>query len=349
MKRHTAKWKRYLEWQRFIKRIRTCRNYIEQLRARERRGIRLNKKSKQKSTFQENESPTVVLTAPSVFDLRSNREEMLSFYDQLRNTIASQRKCLIRMEDVSVVTVGSMLYLVAILRDDAQSKINVSGTIPRDTKCVSIIQASGFYDFVHTDRYVKVSSESKIAKIEVHKKHDTNAITELCQFSCDCLGTSLATDAAPLYATLSELVQNTIGHAYKKTAKGGKWYVAAQYMQDDGEVEVTFLDTGEGIPNTVKRRFYEVPVIPFVGKDESLILSALKGELRTSTGLSYRGKGLPEIYNYFLNGDICKLAIASGKGFIDMSEPIHLKNEFFGTLFSFRVTGDASERTLRRN
>ena len=52
------------------------------------------------------------------------------------------------MDDIIDVSVGSVLYLVALLADAGEKHILINGTVPRDRQCASIILASGFFDYV---------------------------------------------------------------------------------------------------------------------------------------------------------------------------------------------------------
>lgn len=341
MKRNTRRRTRNLKRQTLLCRKRSYRNYLGRLGVRTRRGNhrRVRNRARQTPATRKIANPGIQMTTPAIFNLRKNREPMLRFYDELRGAIAEKRMATILMDDITDVSIGSLLYLVAIIVDARQNKVQVSGTVPHDRRCAAIIDSSGFFDFVHAVNRQRPKVRMNIAKITYHKKHDTRAIKELCEFVCGSIGKDMSKDAEPLFATLSELVQNTIGHAYKDMGSNGQWYVAAEHLKEENAVEVTFLDTGAGIPATVHRRIYELIPNPFAGKDEQLIMSALKGDLRTSTGKRYRGKGLPEIYGYSNKGDIRELAIASGRGYIYRNQPYHLDNEFFGTLFSFRIGG----------
>ena len=119
------------------------------------------------------------------------------------------------------------------------------------------------------------------------------------------------------------------------------WYI---YVEKAGEyVRSVFLDTGVGIPKTIRLNFVE-QVTNLLLKDKSdakYISSALKGTFRTETREGHRGKGLPGIYEDALSGRICDLSIVSGRGKCTVLEngeieETVLHTNFEGTLISWK-------------
>jgi hypothetical protein len=106
----------------------------------------------------------------------------------------------------------------------------------------------------------------------------------------------------------------------------------------------TFLDNGLTIPATIRRNLGEyladiagvlLPVVQT--QDHRLIESALKGDFRTKTGVVYRGKGLPKIYEYSNNRNIENLVVISRNGYVGVANGIvkDLNEKFYGTLLSW--------------
>ena len=115
-----------------------------------------------------------------------------------------------------------------------------------------------------------------------------------------------------------ELMTNTHNHAYNN--KNGfikAWYLFASVNNDKGCIEITFVDTGEGIPVTVAKKMIEKI---FTKKDNQYIISALNGDFRTQTHEKNRGKGLPDIYEHFNKNQIKNLKIISCKGKVELND-----------------------------
>jgi hypothetical protein len=138
-----------------------------------------------------------------------------------------------------------------------------------------------------------------------------------------------------------ELMTNTKQHAYNDTKRKfttTDWYVFARHDIESNSVRFIFLDTGEGIPSTVKKTFRET--LPIIGKSEtSYIQSALEGELlRTRTGKTYRGKGLPKIYSFYKEGIIKDLTIISNYGYFGSKRSNDINQKLNGTLFYWELS-----------
>lgn len=106
-----------------------------------------------------------------------------------------------------------------------------------------------------------------------------------------------------------------------------------------------FLDTGVGIPTTMWYNHKEklINLLPTSNRDASYIASALRGAVRSETQKSYRGKGLPGIYQDSVNGQISNMCIISGKGKCVIKndgsiEEATLPMQFEGTLFCWEYT-----------
>ena len=134
---------------------------------------------------------------------------------------------------------------------------------------------------------------------------------------------------------------NTTQHAYNTRFNSlNSWYLYAESLQD--KVRFVFLDTGLGIPTTVKKNFFE-KILP-LSKDCELIKSALKGDYRTQTKQKNRGKGLPQISECFSLGILENVSIYSGCGCCKLTDKngdydlIEYKNKIFGTLFSWEIS-----------
>ena len=119
------------------------------------------------------------------------------------------------------------------------------------------------------------------------------------------------------------------------------WYVYAE--SHDKSIQFIFLDTGVGIPKTIKKSVLERTRDFFRENDAEYIASTLRGEFRTVTREDNRGKGLPEIYANIGNGAILSLSILSGRGMCNVSSDGRISEcaigtEFPGTMFIWDIS-----------
>ena len=142
-------------------------------------------------------------------------------------------------------------------------------------------------------------------------------------------------------------MSNTNNHAYKFS--GGwrnKWWIIAVYDKSRKVVTYTMLDNGAGIPGTVRLKLKELIRVKMIPRgdelDSDLIKSAFMGdEKRSRTWLSWRGKGLPSIYDSLKKKRIRNLLAISNRGYFNMEngQVTELKRKFYGTLLSWEVRG----------
>lgn len=142
---------------------------------------------------------------------------------------------------------------------------------------------------------------------------------------------------------------NTCQHAYNEGLKQtNSWYL---YVENDGKkIKFTFLDTGQGIPSTVKKKFWERILKK---SDSEIISSALNGDFRTNTGYKYRGKGLPKIKDCVADHNLDNFFVVSNKAICELKyindnleiEKKDLKNAFSGTIYywELEIKGDKND------
>ena len=252
----------------------------------------------------------------------------------------------IDFSNVTFVGSSALMYLIAIVNDAKNHllfKCYFTGNFPIDGVAKERLINSGFLKFVHAQGRRGIVPESRSIQIRQGRAHDPDTAKDVCVFIQTCCSLSRI-DTIPLYNILLELMGNTYQHAYDTITEAGFWYLFAEETEDF--VEFVFLDTGLGIPTTVQKRFRE-SITAWIGlvKDSSLIVSALKGEFRTKTKETYRGKGLPQIFDCFKSGLLCDGLVYSGAGSCMLGGVLGDKlnvNDFdeklFGTLYSWRVS-----------
>jgi hypothetical protein len=218
-----------------------------------------------------------------------------------------------------------------------------------DDKCNKIFANSGFYKYVYSKKRGPLHADPDTLSIESGSLVVPGKAADTKEFTKRSLMKDESKDTKSIYTTLIECMGNTRQHAYKKGSGYAKWWLMASYDKESVRVHFTFLDNGYGIPSTIRMRFGEKIRSVFgkiVGEvpDSGLILSALNGEFRTRTGIAYRGKGLPSIFETARNKKIDNLIVISKKGYVGWKksekgelESIELKFPLFGTLLSWDI------------
>ncbi|WP_313583318.1 ATP-binding protein [Lacrimispora sp.] len=320
---------------------------LQKLNTRKKKGI---SKNRIRVPLHAGETKDIYIAkAPSDFSFIQNTQETISYFMDILEQMERKRQkqmFFLDVAEVTSVTTDALVYIIALLYNLKRNLLmnySFKGNLPKEKAAEKVFLESGFLNYVKTKRAVMPKVNDKVQIIS-----GTITDTTVAGQICDFVNSRYDRDykfTQPLYKTLIELMSNTVHHAYNKnTITVHSWYL---YAIDMGStIQFTFIDTGEGIPNTVKRKFLEK--IPFFVKDSDLIYSAFMGESRTETGLYNRGHGLPALYEKVISGKLKNFYVLSGTGCCKSVmendtirlEKIDYEKEIFGSIFQFEIEND---------
>ena len=242
-----------------------------------------------------------------------------------------------------MISVESVMYLIAILRNIKRIEahnIICEGNSPQDHDARQLLINSGFYSYVYCKGLNPKAKGKESIRITEGKQADGVLAGQVCEFILQHSNKPRGATRR-IYPLVVELMTNTRQHAYRNHfgTMEENWYIFAEDRKD--YIQFVFLDTGAGIPYTIRKNFTERVAELFIRQDAMFIASALKGDFRTETKMEHRGKGMPEIYSISKEGIISDLTIISGKGMCvvgtegEIEESV-LATSFIGTLFSWK-------------
>lgn len=287
--------------------------------------------------------------APKIFSFIENSDLTISYFDRLISYISKKEnfgsQIFIDTSKVEVLTIDALMYLLALVNNrnrNLKTKYFFKGNFPRNPKIRKLMENSGF------DRFVQYSGDKPIIKsvdniqIVSGEKVDTNLAKKICDFILK-KGNVTRVACQFIYNMMIELMANVYAHAYSEANSilYSRWYCFAEYDAVENTVNFTFMDTGDGIPSTVRKHGLEhIDFLDLKG-DGPYVLSALKGELRSKTKKAYRGKGLPKVFSYCKNNQIQNMRIITNKADVTImdSEPDskELPTSLKGTLFYWKI------------
>lgn len=256
------------------------------------------------------------------------------------------------LEYIENITADAIMYIIAFINNFKKLKIlnvNIGGNLPKNDSVKLFIEDVGFYSYVMGLKRTHMPNNKNRFQISHGQDADGRLVSKICDFINDIMGKKDLLSTKRLYPMIMELMTNTKQHAYNKDNRSSimecNWYIFAEHS--DNSIKFVFLDTGVGIPSTIRYNLTEKMANRFSSqtKDAAFISSALKGEFRTETRKNNRGKGLPGIYHDSISGRIQNMTIISGKGkcFIMKDGEIkekRLLNHFEGTLFCWEYILD---------
>lgn len=312
-------------------------------RKKTKRKVKKNRNRKKKSYKKDN---LIKIRAPKDFSVINNSKETIEYFNKIINIMNSKRvnlRIFLDMIYIENLTIDAIMYTIAIIKNYKYKnvfKYSFCGNTPREVNSRVLFNESGFFKYVNSSNSI-LSHNSRKIQIRSGNKVEPSCVKYICDFINISCGTKKIF-TQNIYNMIIELMTNTVQHAYnsENLLFFNSWYVFVE-SQDDC-IKIVFLDTGEGIPKTVKKKLREK--VPFLKNDSKLIYSSLNGEQRTETNNSYRGKGLPSIADKFIGGYMENLVVFSGAGSCsieDWNRKVYelkdLEDELFGTLFCWEI------------
>jgi hypothetical protein len=275
---------------------------------------------KQKRVFKE-------LRVPGEFSFIHNAEAM----NRLLQTMKSCSKAFhisLDLEGVTLITPEAIAALTATISPSSMPNTTVRGNLPSDPEAKQVLLESGFFDHVKSMTELPKGQFGKITKRKSKRVEPTTARELIECGTLQAFGvkrSSQSTRAA--YTTLIESMGNTHNHAAKEGEETRTWWATAYGDSARRRVCYSFLDTGVGIFKSVNLHWIQKTFRKLgLGDNAKLMLRILEGRVESSTGLPYRGKGLPTIYRKSQNGNIKALFIIANDVYADVS------NEDYRTL-----------------
>ena len=303
-------------------------------------------KAKKRLQYKLHKKSYKTLEAPETFSIFGNPEQTLSFFSDIETRVEFGSPIYFEMKSVEKLSIDTIMYFLALLKRIKSSGVayGFKGSVPSNRNCRDLLESSGFLKYVDSGRTKKdLSHASEVVQINTGQKANDSIAKNICDFTMSKLNLKRE-DIKKLYIMIIELMTNTKHHAYitdgNRRFPFTDWYVFVRHIIEKKAVRFIFLDTGRGIPFTVKRKGFE-PVTEFIGlgpKHTEYITSALKGKLRSRTGESFRGKGLPKIYSYNTQQYINYLTIISNRGYFAVKRKRDMEEELKGTLFYWELS-----------
>ncbi len=334
--------------------LRKKTNYWKQIRISKKRckkELKKRKKKRERKRFQKpNPSKKrgsikkTIFKMEGMFSIRNNPDETICFLNDIKNSCSNNKAVYVDISNVQEITVDALLYLLALIDNIRFRKTHfyIQGNLPKALKAKELFIESGFLKYVNNHNIKTISANVDCMQIYDGRKAEPEIAKNLCLFAMKKLGKSRE-NLRSLYNIIMEIIINTKQHAYDDNeTKLPKWYVYARY--NNNGVDFSILDTGSGIPATIKKDWIEklnelIARFPLIKESDSkLIKSVMNGDFRTQTGDKFRGKGIPSVVDQGNKQYIKNLTVVSNSGFIALDkEEKDLKSRLEGTLYYWRI------------
>lgn len=301
-------------------------------------------------TYRSKRTHEIVIPLPENFSIVDNAEEVLSVFSSFRRHAEKRSHIFFEMSGIKKISGDAIIYMLSMF--DQQKKrfghLNIRGNFPEDTRCSNLLKRSGFFRYLNTPA-VNIEHSENVLEVERGQNVQPELAQKVINFARKHLKITDSDQIKRTYQTLIECMANTLNHAFGEKDINPFWYLMAIYIESDETIAFTFVDAGYGIPRTIRmwKESLKEKMASFLKKihknlkiisDTELIVSALEGKLKNRMGLTFRGRGLPEIYKYFSDKFITDLVIISRRGYVNSGgKNMMLKGDFSGTMISWKI------------
>ncbi len=303
--------------------------------------FRLNTEEK----IQYNSRHQFLATTPECFSFIENADETIEYFNKIVYMIEQKnfrQEFYIDSSKVTYVSTEALIYMIAVIyniKANRALQYSFTGNLPLNKTAKEVFEQSGYLNYFKIKR-LQMPTSTQHVQIVSGKNVETDTAKNICDFVMEKLNVTKS-DTKILYATLIELMSNTAKHAYQneKQKMAACWYLYA--VAENNIVTFSFVDTGEGIPSTIKKKIME-RINPAI-KDSRLIEISLTEEGRSETGLPNRGRGLPNLFENVKKKKLKKFFVLSGNGsciYNTEEERLLLSNynqKLYGTIFRFSI------------
>lgn len=274
------------------------------------------------------------IKAPPHFSLISNTEEVLGFIGKLQRDFTSHKKVFVRLYNVKKITDDAILLLLSNVLEFRNAKIGFNGNRPKDEKVNKSLDDSGFFRILYGDNvnegYDKDSGTFTIQGTKRMFTHATKSVdSELSESLIEKSAEFLWGEkrrCRGVQRIFLELMQNTNNHASRKPGEK-YWWVSVSKLENPKRICFSFIDYGMGIFRSLETKGTDSKFAGWVNKIKNIcnpqnhnevLREMMNGNFhQTVTGKSYRGKGIPGIYNELGKKSITQLMIISNDAFAD--------------------------------
>jgi hypothetical protein len=263
------------------------------------------------------------LIAPVFFSLVDAPNDSVPFFlRMLRHK--KNRDIFVDLSHVRKITPDAIALLLAVVKFlDQRYRLYVSGNYPDEQSAIEVIRESGFNDYLKTSM-PSSSRKGAIVRQDLSidsKRADGRLARKLIDFASDG-NSARRLSLKGTYGHLLECMGNTHQHA-GKTPGEKTWWASAFRDMTRGCDCFTFIDMGVGIFNSVELST-RLKMYNFTGLLRPRILKELlEGKIPSSTGKSYRGRGLPSIYRSAIANNLQRFVILTNEVYADAA-----KNDF---------------------
>lgn len=291
------------------------------------------------------------LIAPENFSILSNRGPVIEYVHRVLENIKSRKYSIMNMHDIQHTDLATIAIVISMMMDRRNNEakmrkyINVhipmAGTEPGD-----LFRQAQFHQTVTgqgiADHTFFLSRRST--------KVNVDFIDDVLKYADKFLGQDSTDQLSPI---MVEIMQNTNNHANPDNILDDMnipWFLAVIEDNDTGKMIFSLVDLGIGIFESLKRKnladtsqLFDSAITDLYDNSQSKFLRTnIPKGVDSSTGLSYRGKGLQTVYTLANRGRYDTFKIVTNRALVNILDAnegvIDSADSFGGTVYYWEMS-----------
>lgn len=249
------------------------------------------------------------------------------------------------LEFVEVITEGAIAMLLSVIADLEHQGIFFRGKKPINQEARDTLERSGLFNHMRGI----VSNKNRISKNKILRtgNKDTDQkilVPEIHQAMETVWGVRARCHG--LYEGIGEMMRNSCDHAFESN-ENIMWHLAISHLESENLVKFSFVDNGKGIISTYTQRDIFAKLSSFFQNKAELLETAFKDGIESRTGLRWRGKGLPTIFEMYSENIVTGLVVITNNVYLDFDKNIFetMKVNFKGTYYFWKINTSCSKHS----
>ena len=289
-------------------------------------------------TVLKNKPIFVEVIAPTKLTLQyENVVEVLTFIASIKNLAKKGYFIDLNLQNVIEIGDGAIAMLISVLSDLERNGLFFKGKKPIVEEAINILEKSGFFEHLNGSISKKNSiSKNKILKTGIATTDQNVLIPQIHSAMNTVWGEE--SRCPPLYGGISEMMRNSCDHAFLNQ-KSIIWHLGISHFEFENCCKFSFVDNGIGIIKTYKKKGLFNKISNYFKKEEDFLYTAFKDGIESRTGLKWRGKGLPTIFEMYKDNIVTNLVVITNNVYLDYDRKIFkkLSVSFTGTYYFWQI------------
>lgn len=280
----------------------------------------------------------IEIEAPANLTLKyEDVEEVLVFISNIKKMGKKGFFIHLKLSNVIEIGEGAIALLLSVISDLERKRIFFKGEKPLHEHSKNTLERSGFFEHM-TGSVSKINSVSKnkILKTGGEKTDQKELGPQIHNAMSTIWGVEGRCPA--LYGGLGEMMRNSCEHAFPLSSPI-IWHLGISHFEEENCCKFSFVDNGQGIIKTYNEKGLLKIIVKYFKNNAEILKLAFEDGITSRTGLSWRGKGLPTIYEMYLDNIITNLVVITNDVYLDFDRKIYKKisTNFSGTYYFWKI------------